>query len=217
MPNQLWKPVPSAVVKAAWQARARGLSLRAVASELAAQDMLSPSGRVYLPGSIAAMLRDGDYRVDAAPPAALEDAVDDLDIEIDVADDIVPAADAVDAVPTPSAAVVDAVDVAPVVDAAPPADLEQQPTVDAAVVDGTQQPVDTAPPAVDAPLVKGWQPRRDSHGSVDAADLLRQLVEYPDLQAAAMASAGLRVEQMMVLLDRPAHRETVANWLSWRT
>ncbi len=225
MPNQLWKPVPSAVVKAAWQARARGLSLRAVAAELAAQDMLSPSGRVYLPGSIAAMLRDGDYRVDAAPSAALEDAVDDLDIEIDVADDMQPAVDAVDAVPTPPAAVVDAVDVAPIVDAAPPADLEQPPIVDAAVVDGTQQPltepkpqpVDTAQPPVDAHLVKGWEPRRDSHGSVDAADLLRQLIEYPDLQAAAMAAAGLRVEQMTVLLDRPACRETVANYLSWRT
>jgi hypothetical protein len=225
MPNQLWKSVPAAVVKAAWQARARGLSLRAVASELAAQDMLSPSGRVYLPGSIAAMLRDGAYRVDAAPPAELEGAVDDIDIEIDVADDAQPAADAVDAVSTPPAAVVDTVDVAPSVDAAPPADIEQQPIVDAAVVDGTQQPltepkpqpIDAATPAVDAPLVKGWEPRRDSRGSVDATDLLRHLVEYPDLQAAAMASAGLRVEQMTMLLDRPALRETVANWLSWRT
>jgi hypothetical protein len=237
MPNKLWKPVPSAVVQAARQARADGLSLRAIAAELASKDMLSPSGRTYLPGSIAAMLRD---HVDAGhddparlrmltdrdylgpPPAALEGVVDDIDIEVDVADHTEPAADAVDAVPTPPAAVVDAVDVAPSVDAPvfdaahglAPLDVDetQQP-----LTEPEPQPVDAAPPAVDAEPVKPrWQPQR-TNGLIDFRSLMLRLCDVPHLQEAAMASAGLRVDQMGSLASRGDWRECVANWLSHNT
>lgn len=54
--NPAWLPVPAAAVQAAKAARARGLSLRAVAADLAAQGFLSPSGRPYQAGSVARMI-----------------------------------------------------------------------------------------------------------------------------------------------------------------
>jgi DNA invertase Pin-like site-specific DNA recombinase len=52
----LARPVPAAAVQAAKDARVRGLSLRAVSADLAAQGFLSPSGRPYQPGSVARMI-----------------------------------------------------------------------------------------------------------------------------------------------------------------
>jgi DNA invertase Pin-like site-specific DNA recombinase len=49
-------PVPETHVKAARQARERGLTLRGVAAELASQGFLARSGRVYGPESVKRML-----------------------------------------------------------------------------------------------------------------------------------------------------------------
>jgi len=54
---KLAKPVPAAHVEAARAAQARGLSLRAIATALAAQGMLSRSGKLYGAQSIKSMLR----------------------------------------------------------------------------------------------------------------------------------------------------------------
>lgn len=55
--NPAWKPVPSATVTAAKAARGRGLSLRAIANELAEKGHVSRSGKPYGPQSIKVMLR----------------------------------------------------------------------------------------------------------------------------------------------------------------
>lgn len=55
--NPAFKTVPEAAVKAARAAHARKLSLRAIAAELAAKGLLSPSGRQYGPESVKRMLR----------------------------------------------------------------------------------------------------------------------------------------------------------------
>jgi hypothetical protein len=192
MPKHLWKPVPAAVVEAAWQAQCRGLSLRAIAAELASKGMLSPSERPYLPGSIVNMLRDRDHVVDRTQPAVVDD---DLDPEVEM-DEPGAGADAVDAVPTLPAALDDVVGP---VDAAPPADIEQ--------------------PAVDvAPVKPRWQAARGQYGLVDFRSLLQRLCEFSqELQVLAMASANLRIEQMGLLADRGDWRETVANWLAVNT
>jgi DNA invertase Pin-like site-specific DNA recombinase len=52
---KLAKPVPAATVRAAVAAKARGLSLRAIASELSAAGYNSPSGKQYGPESIKRM------------------------------------------------------------------------------------------------------------------------------------------------------------------
>jgi DNA invertase Pin-like site-specific DNA recombinase len=54
--NPAWIRVPDAIVMAARTARARGLSLRKVAAELASQGFVSPSGNVYGAQSIKLML-----------------------------------------------------------------------------------------------------------------------------------------------------------------
>ena len=54
--NPAWVSVPVAAVKAAKTARDRGLSLRKVAAEIAAQGFLAPSGSAYGPQSIKKML-----------------------------------------------------------------------------------------------------------------------------------------------------------------
>ena len=244
MPSTRWKPVPAPVVEAARQARARGLSLRAISIELANGDMLSPSGRPYLPGSIAAMVRDHDYLGAMLPT----EPVDDLEIELDADGDAAPPADAVNITqaldepqPEPltecSAQPVDAVPTLQPVDAVPTlqpvddlpaagAELEQPaaPIVDAvafdmahglpaADVDATPEP-QPAPPAVDKPR---WEARRGPGGIIDFHSLMKRLGEFPDLQAAAMASAGMRVDQMVDLIDNPSARIPVANWLHWHS
>jgi DNA invertase Pin-like site-specific DNA recombinase len=54
--NPNWLQVPAATVQAAKAAQARGLSLRAIASELAAAGYNSPSGKQYGPQSVKRML-----------------------------------------------------------------------------------------------------------------------------------------------------------------
>ena len=56
--NPNWRPIPTAAVKVARAAKARGLSLRAIAAELTASNLLNHSGRPYAAQSIARMLRD---------------------------------------------------------------------------------------------------------------------------------------------------------------
>jgi hypothetical protein len=200
MSKHLWEPVPAAVVEAAWAARGRGLSLRAVAAELAIKDMLSPSGRPYLPGSIAAMLRYREH-----PAAPIVD--DDPEVEIDEQ----PGADTVAASP--------AAELEPGADAVPtPVDIvdrTQQPLTEL-----TPQTVDALPadPVVDEATVKPqWQPRRGAHGLIDFRSLMQRLCEVPYLQEAAMASVNLRVDEMGVLADRGDWRECVASWLTINT
>ena len=257
MPSTRWKPVPAPVVEAARQARARGLSLRAISIELANGDMLSPSGRPYLPGSIAAMVRDHDYLGAMLPT----EPVDDLEIELDADGDAAPPADAVnitqaldepltecsaqpvDAVPTlqpvdaeleqPAAPIVDAVPTLQPVDDLPAVDAELEqpaaPIVDAVAFDAAHglpaADVDAAPlhalepqpapPAVDKPR---WEARRGRGGVIDFHSLMKRLSEIPEsMQAAAMASAGLRVDQMVDLIDNPSPRDCIANWLHWHS
>ena len=197
MSKHLWKPVDPAVVEAAWQASMRGLSLRAVAAELATRDMLSPSDREYLPGSIANMLRD------RAPVIVVDDP--DPDVEIDV--ELEPGVDC-QSLPRP---IVDAT----VFDAA-----HGLPSLEP-LTEPKPQTVDAAPPAdpiVDAQPVKPWKPRYDGFGYVDFRSLLRRLADFPeDVQAAAMSSAKLRLDQMGLLADRAPAREIVASWLELNT
>jgi DNA invertase Pin-like site-specific DNA recombinase len=54
--NPNWKPVPIEAVEVAKAARGRGLTLRAVSTELAAAGFLSPSGKQYGPQSVQRML-----------------------------------------------------------------------------------------------------------------------------------------------------------------
>ncbi len=54
--NPAWAPVPEGVVAAARAARARGLSLRKVAAELASQGLVAPSGSAYGAQSIKRMV-----------------------------------------------------------------------------------------------------------------------------------------------------------------
>lgn len=54
--NPSWKSAPEEAVKAARAAKRRGLSLRAIAAELAKGGHLSPSGRMYGPQSVKCML-----------------------------------------------------------------------------------------------------------------------------------------------------------------
>jgi DNA invertase Pin-like site-specific DNA recombinase len=54
--NPNWKPVPAEHVQAALAAKAKGLSLRAIASELSAAGYLSPTGKQYGPESIKRMV-----------------------------------------------------------------------------------------------------------------------------------------------------------------
>jgi DNA invertase Pin-like site-specific DNA recombinase len=56
--NPHWKPVPEAVSKAARAAQKRGLSLRAVAADLAARGFLSRSGKPYGAQSVKLMLKE---------------------------------------------------------------------------------------------------------------------------------------------------------------
>ncbi len=58
--NSKWLPVPDAAIQAAKAAKGRGLSLRAIAAELAAQSLLSPSGKMYGAESIKRMLMRGE-------------------------------------------------------------------------------------------------------------------------------------------------------------
>jgi hypothetical protein len=55
--NKSWLPVPEAHAEAARAAHARGLSLRAVAAELARSGFFSRSGRIYGAQSVALMIR----------------------------------------------------------------------------------------------------------------------------------------------------------------
>jgi len=55
--NPAWTPVPAGTVQAAKAARERGLTLRAIAAELAQDGRRSRSGRPYGPQSIKLMLR----------------------------------------------------------------------------------------------------------------------------------------------------------------
>jgi DNA invertase Pin-like site-specific DNA recombinase len=55
--NPAWQPLPVAHAEAARQAHSKGLSLRAVASELAAARFVSRSGRPYGPQSVKRLLR----------------------------------------------------------------------------------------------------------------------------------------------------------------
>ena len=195
--SNLWEPVHAAVVEAAWQARERGLSLRAIAAELAGKGTLSPSDRPYLPGSIAAMLRPREY------PAAAHIVDDDLEVEIDVHHSV----DAAAVAPIVDAAVFDAAHGLQALDAS----ITQQP-----FTEPTPQTFDAVPaePIVDAAPVKPqWQPRRGAHGLIDFRSLLQRLGEVPHLQEAAMASVNLRLDQMGLLADRGDWRESVANWL----
>jgi DNA invertase Pin-like site-specific DNA recombinase len=57
--NPQWKPVPQAASEAAIAAQKRGLSLRAIAAELASRGFLSPSGKPYGPQSVKRMLEHG--------------------------------------------------------------------------------------------------------------------------------------------------------------
>jgi DNA invertase Pin-like site-specific DNA recombinase len=54
--NPNWTPVPAATVAAAKACQAKGLSLRAIASELAVAGYRAPSGRPYGPESIKRMV-----------------------------------------------------------------------------------------------------------------------------------------------------------------
>jgi DNA invertase Pin-like site-specific DNA recombinase len=54
--NPHWRPAPEAAVKAAREAHARGLSLRAIAAELDSRGHRSPSGKPYGAQSIKVML-----------------------------------------------------------------------------------------------------------------------------------------------------------------
>jgi DNA invertase Pin-like site-specific DNA recombinase len=54
--NPRWLPVPDAAIQVAKAAQGRGLSLRAIAAELASQSYLSPSGKTYGAESIKRML-----------------------------------------------------------------------------------------------------------------------------------------------------------------
>jgi DNA invertase Pin-like site-specific DNA recombinase len=56
--NPAWKAAPAGAVKLARDAKKRKLSLRAIASELATNGFLSPSGREYGPQSVQRMLRE---------------------------------------------------------------------------------------------------------------------------------------------------------------
>jgi DNA invertase Pin-like site-specific DNA recombinase len=58
--NPQWKPVPQVVAMAARAAQKKGLSLRAIAADLAARGFLSRSGKPYGPQSIKGMLK-GDW------------------------------------------------------------------------------------------------------------------------------------------------------------
>jgi len=55
--NPAWRAAPEAAVQAARTAKSRGLTLRAIAAELAGNGFLSPSGRAYGPESVKRMLR----------------------------------------------------------------------------------------------------------------------------------------------------------------
>lgn len=55
--NPSWKPAPRAAIAAAKAARARGLSLRQVAAEIAGLGFLAPSGKQYGAQSIKRMIR----------------------------------------------------------------------------------------------------------------------------------------------------------------
>lgn len=55
--NPNWKPAPEAHVTVAKAAHARGLSLRAISTELASKGLLSHSGKPYGPQSVKVMLR----------------------------------------------------------------------------------------------------------------------------------------------------------------
>lgn len=142
MSQTRWTPVEARIVEAARQARARGLSLRAISAELAAKGILGPSGGPYLPGSIAAMVRDRDH-IDRAPALAVDAAVLPVDV---IGDD----GSGLDAEP-----------------AAPAVDVLADPIVDAAPLPGLEPPiVDAAPaepPAVDKPR---WEARRFGRGLI---------------------------------------------------
>jgi DNA invertase Pin-like site-specific DNA recombinase len=60
--NPTWTAVPADAANAAKAAHARGLSLRAVAVEIAAQGFLSPSGKPYGAESIQAMIETPEQR-----------------------------------------------------------------------------------------------------------------------------------------------------------
>jgi DNA invertase Pin-like site-specific DNA recombinase len=60
--NPAWTAVPADTVNAAKVAHARGLSLRAVAAEIATQGFLSPSGKPYGAESIQAMIETPEQR-----------------------------------------------------------------------------------------------------------------------------------------------------------
>jgi hypothetical protein len=54
--NPLWLPAPDEAVRAAKRASSRGLSLREVSVQLAAEGLLSRSGRPYSASSVRLML-----------------------------------------------------------------------------------------------------------------------------------------------------------------
>lgn len=122
------------------------------------------------------------------------------------------------------------------VDAVAPAIVDDDPDVENDIKDDMLQPagdaVDAVPtplalpvPDVDAeaaPVFDGlvklrWQLQRTQNALVDFRSLMLRLSDFPHFQEAAMASAGLRVDQMGLLAERGDWRECVANWLSRNT
>jgi DNA invertase Pin-like site-specific DNA recombinase len=62
-----WKPAPESARAMARELRAQNLPLRAIAAQLAVAGYLAPSGKPYLAGSIAAMLKDSWHGRNAVP------------------------------------------------------------------------------------------------------------------------------------------------------
>jgi hypothetical protein len=213
MSSTQWKPVAPMIVEAARQARARGLSLRAVAAHLATRGMLGPSGGPYLPGSIAAMLKDRPptvVTVDEAPPLAEVPTVDAAPATVE------PEAPTVDSAPL-DAASLPAVIEPPIIDAALPAiTVNAEPVVEDRDI---EIEFDLEPqPAVDVePVKQPWQPTRDQDGHVELRDLMRRLSDYRELQEAAMAAVGLGLDQIEWLVHRGELRDMVADWLTANT
>jgi hypothetical protein len=225
MSKARFSPVPAPIVEAARQARARGLSLRAIAAELAAKGILGPSGGPYLPGSIACMVRGHDHvAVDVLP------VIDDPDIELDQLE----AASAVDAVPTPATEIVDAaleqlpvVDTileqpaAPIVDAAvfdaahgllfidsPPIDAEQLPVTDEPAVDA--QPVDERSAWLMAPAVDAEPAPAPEQPAVQIIDTTPPIVATPSWEPRRGSYGQVDVAHLLRRLSEFPHLQQAA-------
>jgi len=62
-----WRPAPEPARAMAKELRAQNFPLRAIAAHLAAAGYVAPSGKPYLAGSIAAMLKDSWHSTNAVP------------------------------------------------------------------------------------------------------------------------------------------------------